>query len=446
MGVMCGGDGGTSSDAGVNCSDPKVDCLFDGDLPPHDSGPSADSGPACPLPAANADGTISDWPDWRRLSELDPCCPIDVALNPASDSTALRWVSCFDAMNCQMLDLPPRPGSLAQQISAVVKADSSGTARQLAIGRPVDDEGALIEFTVFDLNASSTVAAWREVVAPSAAGTTTCNLQFGPSLADPMLFMEVRHGLGAVNPFVAQGSFPQLATRPTFRPFSVPGFEGNQGFSSADQIFAYDDPLAGGLFRCPLNTLACVPKKSGPAAALLLDFVSTTDVFATSIHGTTGWAQEYGMADDGTISLFRSNASAHVLSTATDGTTLAWTETSGNVDQSQTQTETDVWSAPYTSSAATLATTAHKVTTLSLPTITGGATLSQGYYSLYVRGEVDVVRLVDGATQRLNPPSGYSYGNPVFVSPTEVWMPLNVASGPSGVALLRVPLAAWTEP
>ena len=440
-GVMCGGDGGgtTTPDAGLDCNDhAHVSC--DGDAEPVDSG-LVDSDATCVMPPANADGTYSDWPGWRRLTELDPCCRIDVARNPGTDVAPLRWVSCFDAMSCQMLDLPPRPGLIPQGIGGAVKTDATGAPSQIAIGRPLDNEGTLIELSVFDLGSSSAIAAWRQVIAPSAAGTTKCGMQFGLSLTAPMLLMEVRHGLGAVSGLVARAPLAQLAAQPVFRPFTIPGFQGNQEFSSSDQIFSFDDTFAGGVFRCALDSLSCVSRKGGPAVALLLDFVSGTDVFAHSEHGDGGWAQEYGMAADGTISLFRGNASAHIGSVATDGTTLAWTETSGNTDVSKPQTKTDVWSAPYTSNAATLSGTAHKVVTLPQATITGGPILVNGYYALYVRGEIDVVRLADGATQRLTAPSGYVYGNPIYVSATEVWAPL----GPLGIALLRLPLGAWPD-
>ncbi len=47
--------------------------------------------------------------------------------------------------------------------------------------------------------------------------------------------------------------------------------------------------------------------------------------------------------------------------------------------------------------------------------------------------------------QRLTAPSGYVYGNPIYVSATEAWAPLGAKGGSFGVALLRLPLSAWPD-
>ena len=178
-------------------------------------------------------------------------------------------------------------------------------------------------------------------------------------------------------------------------------------------------------------------------AQLLFEFIEGDTIFAHSNSGTTGWGQEYVIDAAGNVKLFRSQPSAHVDGTCSDGKNLTWTETHGSVNPLDAQTLTEVWSAPLTSDPTVLANTAKKVAVLPKPSISNDVVCANGYYA-WGRSDLYIIRLSDRAL--VSVPWLGKFQKLIYVTDAEVWDRVELPMGDAGAignAIMRFTIPAW---
>jgi hypothetical protein len=123
-----------------------------------------------------------------------------------------------------------------------------------------------------------------------------------------------------------------LSVGPIFQPATGREVPDIQDITLSDTTFAFDVPLAGRIVRMAIgsSTYAISPATGYPA--LLADFVMNDGVFGQSIHGTSGYGEEWRIDTDGAPVVERAKAGRHISTFVTDGSTLFWTETIGSTD------------------------------------------------------------------------------------------------------------------
>jgi hypothetical protein len=424
--VRCSGspeaiDGGDDSGSRIDVPTDRAIVL--------DAGADADSGPCT---------VASDWPGFRRLTEFDPCLPADVLVDQDAGYT-MAWTDCGDAgiAGCQQLvQLVPQ-----QFTVAYATYDDAGSGRALFLDQGLDNTSSIRQFDIVDLKSEARLGEWRidvvpangtEIVLPNTTTTTTAFLGWEATLS------------------VDFAPAQQLSSTPlTLSHFpTAPNQDINWAIS--DQVMAFQ-PYASPYAICQVDAGTCAPMNIASIAPAVpyLTFAWHDVVFGVAEHGTTGWAQEYVIHADGSITLLRSNPNAHIWGMTTDGTTLVWEETYGSTTYPGPQTTTEVWKAPFTTDQATLTSTATKVTTLPTAGI-GGAAIADldffnGLYATYLRPPADVIYVVDVATGQTQTvpkgPGGSSFGvlGLPYVDQNELW---EVTLGPFYTYyLVRIPFA-----
>ena len=440
------------SEAPTNNADGGADAQPDRLLHPPDhnydytDAADVDAGSCSPPPSS--DGLVHDWPGYRRLTEVDPCCPFDM-LEDLGNATPYKWVACpTDAGGCLRFDMPTNDTNSGAGIAATIVRDELGSGKYLWLDRggllPVDD----FEQTVYDMSSGRVIAAWR------AGDSFACRAASAPApSSDHTLIVEpfFANGFGhPLNFVVGKGTTGGL-----WEAGSVQGVVLNASrlwtdarYSSTQQLALSFQPDSPAIVTCDLArdagfNSACVSANlaSVSPATLLLDFSEGDTLFAQSIYGTTGWQQEYVIDSKGNVALLRGRSNAHVGSMRTDGTNLIWLETQGSVNFNDPQTISEVWSAPLTGDPSMLAAKAKKVATLPVAGPPGNAVAYNGYYLIYARPNQYVVRLSDGAILNSpvvpNPYTPYGF---VYVSATEVWL---FGRGPLSNDLFRMTLPPW---
>lgn len=272
----------------------------------------------------------SDWPGWRRFSELDPCCPLDVA-EPGTIGE-VRWKSC--------------------ETDAGASADGGDAG--LALWGPVGQQS--YQFTAWNLTTGRPLGAWRDQSA-----NTRCQLSVIPGQTTATL-LGVKLGPGR-GLYVAQGAWANLGTGVRFAQIAGPELlgRGMQEVYASDTKLAFDLEPEGTVVQHRFGTNTVIQTRGG--GPLFLDFVERDDVFASSSARST-WDKEYVVNDGGQLTLYAAKAYTHVSAFATDGTNIVWSETSVNLDPDSLQPNLEVWTAPYTSDPTQRAATARKVTTI----------------------------------------------------------------------------------
>ncbi len=418
-----------------------------------DTGDTADVG-TCAPPGDDA-GVVHDWPGFRRLSEIDPCCPFDVAQD-LSLAVPYKWVPCGDSDGggCQQLDIPFGPNGETPELTVSVTRNINSGSRLYVLRRSLPPD-LTYETTVYDMTTKAVEGLWRFSNAPSANGR--CDVEIVGSVDDKALLMASLFPTalepGTLNR-VAVGTIQSLSTSPVaIHDLANTGVDWSNmlPYSSTERLgleYLYNDYK---MLTCDLSgdvAAPCVKVNLASAPALLLfDFIEGDTIFATSNYGTTGWEQEYVIDPNGKVALFRANPKAHIDGTCSDGNTLVWTETYGSVNSGDPQTLTEIWSAPFTSNPATLASTAKKIAVLPKASVSNRVKCFNGYYA-WARNDLYVVRLSDGAvvtgpTWFLKPKGDQL---PAYVTSTEVWEnvhgPVDDA-GTFGNRLMRFTLPAW---
>ena len=393
-------------------------------------------------------GVVSDWPGYRRLTEMSPCCEADVGLD-ASVLPALTWIPCENgALGCVevkrtwSVDNPAALFGVGR-----VSHDAQGAPLLLPLGFPISGTSGIAGF--YALPSLSPIVAFRSDNGNTSEPSARC--PFSELAAQSNIAILARTGVGGA--LVATKSSPSaFASTVSFDPIAAPGsVPGFQTSAASTSRLAFDVQPYGWIEQWPFDGGALVQSKNTTGAALLLDFLEGDDVYVFSVYGTTGWMQEYRVLPDGTVTLLRSKGNTQIESMATDGVTLAWCEASGAGTPQQQQPNVELWSAPYTNDAATLSATAKKVSALSGAVWCGGAVMFAGYYATQTESTYDtavVVRVSDGATQTISAGPGWEFGTFALVSSTELWAVMNQrvndAGGTfSGYAFARYTLGPW---
>ena len=290
--------------------------------------------------------------------------------------------------------------------------------------------GTEFEDDVYDLHAQAPLGATRSDTSSACAFVVAVGASHAGILGIPspgQLF------------YGAQGPAASALVNPSFAQLiGTDGLVEAQERLASDVLVAFDSPVAGAVVRWPFGSTSVITSKP-PHVPLLLDVVEGGDVYALSVHGTTGWQQEYVVQSDGTVALYRSPPATHASAFATDGSTMFWVESSGASASSSTQPNVSVWRAPYTSDPTTLGSTASKLATLA---VTSPAAVAVAFQSLYavVPPPFDVayvISLADGSVQRVSAGPSWLFSAPLIVTPTELWAVLNDTHGGFGIALAR---------
>jgi hypothetical protein len=404
-----------------------------------------DGAAACTLPSWDG-GTVSDWPGYRRLTELAPCCSADVALDAAA-LPQLNWIACENgAPNCQQVQ---RTWTVNNPVSFFgvgrVSHDSNGIPALLPLGFPLSGTSGMTGF--YSLPSLQLVAGFR---ADNGNGGATAQCPFSELAAGNNIALLARAG---ANGAIVAGQMPAtVAATAVVSLLAPPGaISGFQSSGASPSRLAFDVQPYGWIEQSALDAGSLVRSNNTTGAALLLDFVEGDDVFAMSVYGTAGWQQEYRVARDGNVMLFREKATTQVGPMTTDGTTLVWCEAYGASTPSQQQPVVEVWSAPYTNDPNTLGVTAKKLVTLAGAVWCGQAVTFQGYFATQISGTYDtaaIVRLSDGATQHVSAGTGWNFGAFALVSATELWSVANRLLNDAGTAwagyeFARYTLAPW---
>lgn len=387
------------------------------------------TGDACPPPLDA--GIISDWPGFRRLTELDPCCPTDVALDATKTAPPVQWIPCLNgAAGC--LEMKAGWNGVGGQFSgAQVSTDPAGSPANLYIYRRLaNTEG---EEDIYGFGTMSPLGAWRPAIGSTACFTETVIAGFS---ATTVAFVNSGAPPGT---FVASSAPASLAASPHFVSVANTNLMLRylQGLGSSETTLGFDLGPSIWLGRAPLDgggyTTAVVPGQ------VSLAFVSRDDVFGQSTHGAAGWGQVYVFQPNNALVLLRGNPSAHVTGVATDGPNLYWAETYGSTDIQAQQTDTQIWTAPYTDDPTQLAATARQIADIKNSYVPYQAIAFGGYYAtaLYV------VRVADGAVLPAPSAGTYTYWDLVYVTGSELWAIMGEPHGPNGIAFARVQLAPW---
>lgn len=336
----------------------------------------------------------------------------------------MSWTDCGDAgvVGCkELVQLVPQ-----QFIYTYATHDDAGSGNVLFLAQGIDNS-LVRQFDIIDLKTSTRLGEWRidldnangtQLALPNTTDTTTAFLGYKPTLFAQFAPAQALFA----NPLVPI-AFPTAPTQPI-------------NWAISGEVMAWQ-PFASPYSICTVDAATCVPMNIASIAPAVsyLTFAWHDAAFAVAEHGTTGWAQEYVIHADGSLTLFRANATAHIWGMTTDGITLVWEETYGSTNFADQQTTTEVWMAPLTTDKATLDMTATKVATLPIAGI-GGTGLAEldffnGLYATYLKAPADVIYVIDVLTGQVQSvpagPGGIMLGLP-YVDRNELWQVTSTVS------------------
>jgi hypothetical protein len=354
-----------------------------------------------------------------------------------SNVDPLTWIPCTNGMtDCQEATSVDGCGSRFGASNEASRGPA-GAAKWLHLQR--ERGPAVYEDIVIDVATSATLAAFRYDT------RSHCSIRaaLGQSLVAAFGVWQDGGAYAYGAPADLMGSSPPpFLSLPAFAP---PGYIPEM----SDTTFAL-----GGAFteRAPLGSTALIDPGIPPKFYGRTPVVVGDDVFVNAEVGQGEWLTEYRLDPDGSTVLFRGPPNTHASAFATDGKTMFWTESSGDVDGGFVQPSLEVWAAPYTSDPAQLATTAHRLAQLPLgqpaqvPVV--GAIAFEGIYVLAYGNETTyqstayLVRATDGALKTVTSGPGRMFGQPLIVTPTELWsIEGNLSAG--GERLTRIAYGGW---
>jgi hypothetical protein len=285
---------------------------------------------------------------------------------------------------------------------------------------------------LYDIASGAPLGAWRDADTP-----TQQYCYVSPLLGQQTVTINASVPQGF---FVANGPPAAMTADPSLQRFSDV-LTGVQETLASDRVFAFDLEPQGIIARTDFGS-GTVQQARG-TFGLLLAMVEGDDVFAISEHGTAGWGQIYTVDASGTLALLRSNTSAHVATPASDGTRIYWTETYGSMDVQAQQTSTELWSAPYTADASTLAATAAKFATIQNTTVPIQAIAFGGLFAvIFGSTSLYVGRVSDGKVIPVDPGPNRYFETMAAVTPSELWVIESATQAPSS-SLARIGLGTW---
>ncbi len=422
--------GSGEADIDATEADARLDATFDAasDGEPEEAGfdgPPIYTGDACPPPLDA--GIISDYPGFRRLTELDPCCASDVAIDPAQAEPPIAWVPCVNgAAGCTEM-----PGGDSVDLAQVSVAPD-GTPGYLLLYRRLSANGLENEADIYAFSTLTPQAAtWFS------GGSTTSMLPcetltaVGETSATVLGFDYIGAPVGS---YLMNGPPSSFSAVPPFVQVASTDLtlDGLQGWGSSDTTIGFDLSFGGALGRVSMDgggfASGAVPGGVG------FTFASRADVFGVSSLGTAGWGQIYVLQPDGTLTLFRSNPNAHVTGIATDGPNLYWAETYGSTNNNALQTDSQIWTAPYTDDPTVLAATARQVADIPNTYVPYQAVAFGGLYATIAYA----VRSSDGAFVPVPTAGNYQIRQVVYVTESDVWA---IMYG----AFARVQIGQWPD-
>ena len=414
-----------SGEAGIDATEADTGPDAASDSEPEEAdldSPAIYTGDACPPPLDA--GIISDYPGFRRLTELDPCCASDVALNPAETTPPLVWVPCLNgAAGCTEM-----PGNVNGAQASVAQ---NGTPGYLALYRGLSSSEE--EADIYSFSSLAPVAAtWFSSGSPTSMLPCDTGATVGEMSATVVGFV---YASAPVGTFVASGAPTSLSTAPPFVQVASTDLSlmGLQGVGNSDATLGFDLYYGGALGRVSLDgggfAWAAVP------GGVNFVFASRGDVFGVSNLGTAGWGQIYVLHADGTLALLRSNANAHVTGIATDGPNLYWAETYGSTNNNALQTDSQIWTAPYTDDPTELAASARQITDIRNTYVPYQAVAFGGLYATIAYA----VRSSDGAFVPVPPAGNYQVVQVVYVTDGDLWAIMR------GGVFARVQLGPWPD-
>jgi len=426
---------------------------------------SSDAGMSCTTPNPADEPPAAYWltPDWQRLGGPVACCAAAIATNPVQDLPALAWIPCLNGATDCLEDKVTWDGGTYYNFGYTsVSRDGSGAPKLLKFTRAQfegQDYGYL-EDDVYDFGSGIPVAGLRE-----GYGGTSDVCTFVLNVGGATIGVLASTKPSDPHDYVAWGAAP--LTTPAFLPLSGPL---EQLFTKKPPAVDQDHRMSAtslgfelvyggtGLVRMPVGAASYVMSKAFGTDNTDVDVVEGDDVFAGKFYGSAGWSQEYVMAADGTVSLFRGKDKTHVTTLRSDGKTLFWVESYGLSDPHIApgdfipQPNMEVWSAPYTNDPATLAASAKKLATIQNHTRPGHAAVAFRDHYAFETDEktLTVVRSFDGAVQQISAGPGRRFDDDVaYVSPSEVWVTMdnyddvNMTPRQRGIALARYTLREW---
>lgn len=388
-------------------------------------------------------GMISDWPDWRRMTDVDPTCMIDVPMD-ASALPKVNWIPCTDGRaKCLQIDTSTwNDGSSTINFSSGFL--SEGLSHLVLLGRPVinvNGPNATAEEDFIDVSSWTTVAGFRV-----SGNGSSCSGDFAVSKSWADFMWEPITHPGPVvldrRPLseIASTTFNYVPT--DINPWT------QLGQSQVIRTWASDDTLA--LEIQPVSLLGRIDGTSTHVTvtskiALTFPLAVGSDVYAVDQTGTDGWARIMRVNADGSLTEYRAVPGHRVATPASDGTTMYWTECYGTSDPtSNTQPNVEMWSAPYTNDPATLAATAQKVATLGTHCVYDQAQLAQNGMFFGISGGTNYVwRKSDGKLLSFVNGGNRATWYPLYISQGEYWSIEGIQGGPRGVALTRLQLDPW---
>lgn len=385
--------------------------------------------------ATASDGAvINDWAGWRRESELDPTCATDVPIDPATAMPKLAWIPCSSGrIGCQELDLSQIPHPTA---GGTFTQARTASASGYLVFQHLTDEKDVAEWDVYDRQTLAPRIAWR-----FAQGVTPDCLASPIPTADQLVVYATFYGTSNLIPATAVGTPAALLMGATFVHWSDDPQARAQFIAASDTTFAGDLGAAGAVMRLPPATTTYV--KTNPQG-LSQPLVDNDDVLAWNEHGNSLWGEEVVVNSDASTYVLRAVTGKNVMGVVTDGASLWWVETSGTTDPDQTTGLTiDVFQAPYTTNATTLATTAKKLTTFASATAPAYPIVFNGIYA-WAGGLTTYLVRANGTSTTLASDGKTFSKIPVYVSDAEYWsIESTLPSGPDGVAFTKIQLGSW---
>lgn len=427
----------------VRCSQDDPVVVLDASL---DRQQRIDSHPADTSPETDPDGgwdgaARSDWPGWRRLTEVDPNCFLDVPVDVDAQVPAIKWIACTTGqVGCTQVDT----STWGAPIITFANGWTSRDGRYLFFARWFDAQGTDFAQYVYHLPDLKPVAAWRAKL----SSIQYCDSRI--AFTEDQAAVLYRYPVTSKQPAyyeVQLGSPGTLSTAPNPAPL-LPSFAGTEmyeSFAASNTSFAFDVATTHTLVRGSWGSSNYV--RTNWAGRVSSALVFGNDVFAWNEYGTgDGWHREVSVAVDGVVTAFRGVAQHHIVGFASDGIHWFWSEAYGGPQPASPQPTVDVYAAPYTNDPAILDMTKKKV--VMLPPGAGYAVDALAFNGLYViqpaLGETDLVRESDGARRVVMQGGNHWCEIPLYATNTELWCIEKISpQGPGGVALTRVTLDPW---
>jgi hypothetical protein len=222
----------------------------------------------------------------------------------------------------------------------------------------------------------------------------------------------------------------------------TPGFP--RAFRSGSTLFPYESsPASYDVVDEPTKRLV---KSTAPPVVInqfLPDLSVAGELWGTAGYGQFGRSETWRLDGTGAWSALIQRKGAHIFAPRTDGTTIFWVEGSGNDADFYPQPKLEVWTAPFTTSQATLDATKRKLLDVSGYGYANSAAAHAGYYTVNL-GTYDLLVIrADGASQKVHLDGGWAVYLPAYVDATQVWFTHGSEPTASGTSFARIALDLW---